>query len=135
MNTINFLRPFSNIMDLMLNDINVFPHFEEIPTNLKESDDSYIMEIAIPGMKRSNISLKVKDGMLRLRIHKGHRFHLPWQKNRVYIRCERQLSLPDSVDVDKIKAKVSDGVLTITLPKKESYVTVNGNPRVQIQVA
>ncbi|MGI6232761.1 MAG: Hsp20/alpha crystallin family protein [Prevotella sp.] len=133
--TINFLRPFSSMMDFMLNDVDLLPHFEEIPTNLKESDDSYVMEMAIPGMKRSNVSLKVKNGMLRLLIHKGHRFHWPWQRNRVYIRCERKLPLPDSVDVNKIKAKVCDGVLTITFPKKESYVTIDSNPRIQIQIA
>jgi HSP20 family molecular chaperone IbpA len=135
MTTIDFLRPFSNMMDLMLNDVGLLPQFEDIPTNLKESDDGYTLEMAIPGMKRSNVSLKVKDSMLRLRIHKGHRFHWPWQKDRVYIRCERQLPLPDSVDVGRIKAKVSDGILTIALPKKESYVIRDSHPYLQIQVA
>lgn len=133
--TINFLRPFYSMMDLMLNDIELLPHFEDIPTNQKERDDCYVMEMAVPGMKRGNLSLKVRDGVLRLRIHKGHRYHWPWQKNRVYIRCERQIPLPDSVSVRKIKARVSDGVLTITLPKKESYVTRTGNQPIQIQVA
>ena len=61
--------------------------------------------------------------MLSLRIRKGHRFHWPWQHNHTYIRGERRLQLPESVKADGITAKVSDGILRIRLPKKESYVS------------
>lgn len=112
----NMLRPFDNMMDALWNEMASWSRFSEIPTNVKEDDGGYTVELAVPGMERKNFHMRV-------RIRKGHRFHWPWQHNHTYIRGERRLQLPESVKADGITAKVSDGILRIRLPKKESYVS------------
>lgn len=74
-------------------------------------------------MERKNSHMRIHDGVLRLLIRKGHKFHWPWPHNHTYIRGERRLQLPGSVSADGITAKVSDGILCIRLPKKENYVS------------
>ena len=122
----NMLRPFDNMLDALWNDMNEmnsWSRFSEIPTNVKEDDSGYTIELAVPDMERKNFHMRVHDGVLSLRIRKGHRFHWPWQHNRTYIRGEHRLQLPESVNADGITPKVTDGILCIRLPKKENYVS------------
>lgn len=75
-----------------------------------------------------------------MKVRKGHRISLPWQKNHVYIRGERHLRIPDDVESGKITAKVGNGIMYLRLPKKENYIDVQNRqskPDVirQIQVA
>ena len=122
----NMLRPFDNMLDALwneMNEMNSWSRFSEIPTNIKEDDSGYTIELAVPGMERKNFHMRVHDGVLSLRIRKGHRFHWPWQHSHTYIRGEHRLQLPESVNADGITAKVTDGILCIRLPKKENYVS------------
>lgn len=118
----SMLRPFDNMMDAMWNEVNSWTRLTDIPTNVREDDKGYDIDLAVPGLERKNFHMKVHDGVLDLRIRKGHRFCWPWQHNHTYIRSERKLRLPESIDAKSISARVSDGILSIRLPKKDSYV-------------
>uniref|UniRef100_UPI00402A3986 Hsp20/alpha crystallin family protein n=1 Tax=Prevotella sp. TaxID=59823 RepID=UPI00402A3986 len=111
------------MMNALWNEMDSWSRFSKIPTNVKEDDSGYTIELAVPGMERKNFHMRVHDGVLCLRIRKGHRFHWPWQHNHTYIRGEHRLQLPGSVNADGITAKVTDGILCIRLPKKENYVS------------
>jgi HSP20 family protein len=119
----NILRPFDNMLDAMWNEVNNWTGLTDIPTNVKEDEQGYTIELAVPGLERKNFHMMVRNGVLNLRIRKGHRFCWPWQHNHTYIRGERQLRLPESVDQRAITAKINDGILSIRLPKKDSYVS------------
>ncbi len=119
----DMLRPFDNMMAALWNEMDSWSLFSEIPTNVKEDEGGYTIEFAVPGMERKNFHMRVHDGVLNLRIRKGHRFHWPWQHDRTYIRSERRMQLPENVNANGITAHVSDGILCIRLPKKESYVS------------
>lgn len=123
----NMLRPFENIRDSMWGDLDRLTLENEFPTNIIESDDCYTIEMAVPGMERKNFHIKEHNGMLYLRIRKGHRFCWPWQKNSVYVHCDERLRIPTCIDINKISANVNNGILYIRLPKKESYVSDNSN--------
>ncbi len=97
--------------------------------NVKESDTAYVMDIAAPGLKREDCSVNINDeGNLVVKIE-SKRETAQGDENQEepkvrFIRrefssakCERTYALPDSVDKDAISAKVSDGILTITMPK------------------
>lgn len=135
------LTPFENILDDMWNVMDMEPHFADVPTNVREDADSYTIEMAVPGLERKNFKLIAHNGDLCLKVRKGHRFSLPWQKYHVYIRSERHLQIPVSVDAKRITAKVDNGILYICLPKKESYIggqdhqSSKSNCVKQIQVA
>lgn len=92
-------------------------------TDVYETEDSIVVEVEVPGMDKKDFEVKVEDGILRITGEKKLEREKEKRNYRVVERCygkfERTLSLPDYVDTDKIKAKYENGVLTISLPKRE----------------
>ncbi|MCG3177255.1 MAG: Spore protein SP21 [Candidatus Omnitrophica bacterium] len=88
-----------------------------------ETKDSWVVKAELPGIKKEDIDVSVKDGHLVLRGHKkeessGDDRQLQ-RTERYYGEFERVLSLPASVDETRIKASYKDGVLELTLGKRE----------------
>lgn len=88
-----------------------------------EKADAIVIHAEIPGVKKEDVSVEFKDGVLTL---KGQREFNTEVKEENYYRRERSFgsfqrsfTMPDSVDVDKIKANFKDGVLEIEIPKLE----------------
>ena len=88
-------------------------------------DDKEAVKITaeLPGMKREEVKISVDDGALTI---KGERRFTDETKKdnyhcieRSYGTFYRSFSLPPTVDADKIKATMKDGVLEILIPKKE----------------
>ncbi len=94
--------------------------------NLKETDKSYVMELAAPGTKKEYCRVAINDeGNLTIAIENKQE-HKHEDKDHHYLRREFSYSnyeqnyvLPDDVVKDQISAKVEDGILTITMPKTE----------------
>ena len=91
--------------------------------NEREDENAYIVEIDLPGVKKEDINVEVKDNML---IVSGERKFKKEESDKGYKRVEsffgkfeRRFTLPADADPDKIEAKVEDGVLTIIIPKVE----------------
>ena len=77
------------------------------------------MEITfeLPGVSADNVELEIKNRLLTLKAKSSlHRHDLP-------IIYKRAFYLSDAVDADNISARISDGVLTLFLPKSESAKT------------
>ncbi|MBI5577262.1 MAG: Hsp20/alpha crystallin family protein [Deltaproteobacteria bacterium] len=88
-----------------------------------ETEEAVMVKAEIPGLERDQIAVEVKDGILTLH---GERKFEKEVKEENYHRIERSygtfhrsFSLPSSVEQDRISAKFKDGVLEVTLPKKE----------------
>ncbi len=97
--------------------------------NVIENDKEYKVEVAAPGMTKDDFKINVnEDNDLIITMEKKEEKsdeNKDAKKESRYLRREfsyskfqQTLILPDDVDKDKIDAKVSDGVLTIDLPKK-----------------
>ena len=94
--------------------------------NVKETDKSYVMELAAPGIKKEYCRVAINDeGNLTIAIENKQE-HKHEDKHHHYLRREFSYSnyeqnyvLPDDVVKDQISAKVEDGILTITMPKTE----------------
>ncbi|MCS7175408.1 Hsp20/alpha crystallin family protein [Pseudothermotoga sp.] len=88
-----------------------------------ETDKEIVIEAEVPGMERKDITVKVEDNVLKISGEKKLEREKKDRNYRVYERSygkfERCLALPDYVDAEKIKAKYENGVLTITIPKRE----------------
>jgi HSP20 family protein len=91
--------------------------------DIYEKNDSVVVKAELPGVERDQISVEVKDGILSLR---GERKFEKEVKEESYHRIERaygsfqrSFSLPVSVDQEKVTASFKNGVLEVTLPKKE----------------
>ena len=92
--------------------------------NVKETDKEYIVELAAPGMKKEDVDVNINhEGNLVIKMENKHESKEEDNKARYlrrefsYTQFEQTLILPDDVDKEKIGAKVSDGVLTVALPK------------------
>lgn len=90
--------------------------------DISEKDKSYEITAELPGMDQKNIEIKLSNGSLIIRgekkedkEEKATSYHL---SERHYGSFERVFSLPKGVDVEKIDASFSKGVLSISLPKK-----------------
>lgn len=88
-----------------------------------ETEDAVVVKAEIPGVERDQIAVEIKDGILTL--HGERKFEKEVKEEnyhrieRAYGTFHRSFSLPSSVDEEKISAKFKEGVLEVTLPKKE----------------
>lgn len=91
--------------------------------NEREDEKAYYLEIDLPGVKKEDINVEVKDNVLRI---SGERKFKKEEEDKGYKRVEsffgkfeRSFTLPADADAEKIEAKAEDGVLTIVIPKVE----------------
>ena len=91
--------------------------------NIIEEPNSYQLSLAAPGMKKEDFKIDVDGNMLTISSEKEEKKE---DKNKKFTRKEysyssfcRSFSLPEEIKQDKIEAKYEDGVLKISLPRKE----------------
>jgi len=96
--------------------------------NEKEDEKAYYMEVDLPGVKKDNIKVEIKDNLLTI---SGERKFKKEEKDKGYIRTEsffgkfeRRFTLPNDANIENIEAKVEDGVLHLTIPKIEEKENV-----------
>lgn len=118
---------YPNILDELLNSgLSAFEDRRGVPAlNIKEDDKELALELRVPGMKKEDIHLDYKDGILTI---SGERNEEKEEKDKdKYLRREftsysfhRSFELPeDRYDVANAEAAYRDGILEVTLPKKE----------------
>ncbi|MBU9898824.1 Hsp20/alpha crystallin family protein [Prevotella stercorea] len=97
--------------------------------NVKETEHDYTVELAAAGMTKDDFNINIDaDGNLHIKMEKKNEKKEEEKKEHYlrrefsYTKFEQTLLLPDDVDKEKIAANVSDGVLTIDLPKVEQNV-------------
>jgi len=115
---------FDSLFNNMLGDWGLTPsRFPAV--DIVENDDAYILEAELPGYKQEEVKVNVEKHVLRLSSTKqSKREEKDKDKKRlVSERCyqcfERAFTLPEDVDEEKIEGQFSDGLLKLTLPKKE----------------
>lgn len=93
------------------------------PLDVAETDNEITVKMDIPGVKKEEIDITVHEGVLAV---KGERKFEKEENNKRFHRIERgygqftrTLALPDTVDGESIKGDYREGVLTITMRKRE----------------
>ena len=97
---------------------------ELIPAvNVKENDQSFLIEMTAPGLKKEDFKIHVENGVLTISCGSNKEED---EKNEVFTRKEfhynsfsRSFSLPDNVSDEDLKANYENGLLKVTLLKKE----------------
>lgn len=89
--------------------------------DLEETDDAYVVEAELPGVKREQVNVELVGNELAItgQVEQRERTGTLRRQSRRTGRFDYRLSLPSQVDPEKIDAKLSDGVLTVRVPKSE----------------
>lgn len=109
-------------------------------TDVKETDDSYEVDIDLPGFKKEEISAKLEDGYLTISAAKSLEKEEKEEKSGKYIRrerytgqCSRSFYVGNAVTEADIRAKFEDGILKLSVPKKDAkqietkkYIAIEG---------
>ena len=95
--------------------------------NIMEEEKEYRIEMAVPGLSKKDIRIDLENDLLTISYDRKEDKE---ERKRNYLKREirygsfnRSFELPDTIDSEKIKANHSDGILSISLPKKEEVVT------------
>lgn len=103
---------------------NSVEQFTNVAVNIKEREDDYSIEMAVPGINKKDIHIEIEGTKMIVKAEVSNEIE---DKNEKYTRREfsygsfaRSFTLPKDVDVDKIDADYTDGVLNISIPKPES---------------
>lgn len=91
--------------------------------DLREYQDRFEVRVEVPGIDPKDVELTISDGRLTL---KGEK-RTDWEENtegyyrseRCYGKFARTVVLPETVDVEKVSASGKNGVLVVTLPKRD----------------
>lgn len=91
--------------------------------NIKETADAFMVEMAVPGQKKSDFQLDLDNQTLSIsterREENEHQEDNYTRREFGYSSFKRTFTLPESVNDEKINANYQDGILSILLPKKE----------------
>lgn len=108
-------------------------------TDIKESDAGYELDIDLPGCKKENVTAELKEGYLTIKAE-TNRSDEQKDENGRYIRreryygnCSRSFYIGEDVTQEDIKAKFEDGILKISIPKKEAKPAVEESRFIQIE--
>ncbi len=85
--------------------------------NVSETDESFILEVAAPGLKKEDIDLKIEDEALIISSKKEETKENYTRREFNFNNFERRFQLNETIDAENIKANFEDGILNIVLPK------------------
>tara|TARA_B100000401_G_scaffold427628_1_gene359391 strand:+ start:129 stop:551 length:423 start_codon:yes stop_codon:yes gene_type:complete len=120
---------FPSLMNEFFNDefgLNFFNRNYSVPSvNSIENNDSFEIDLAVPGMKKEDFSIELNDKVLVISSESSN--NIENDKMRLnefnFSSFQRSFRVPDSVDQDKIKANYKNGILKIKLPKRKESIS------------
>ena len=106
----------------------------QIKMDVKESDGGYTVSAEIPGVKKEDIHVTIEGSVVTVRAEVKQedtqtKDDKVLRSERYYGSVSRGISLPQDIDQSQAKAKYDNGVLTLTLPKKQG----NGSQKLRIE--
>ena len=109
-------------------------------TDIKELDNGYELEIDLPGFKKDEVQVELRDGYLVVSAEKGLDEDEKDKKSGKYLRreryagsCQRSYYVGKDTTEDDIKAHFEHGMLTVTVAKKEAKPAVEEKKHIAIE--
>ena len=107
-------------------------------TDVRETEDTYELDVDLPGFKKDEVTLELKDGVLTIQAVKGLDKDETDKKGK-YIRqeryagsCSRSFYVGEDVEAGEVAARFENGILQLSIPKKE-HKQLPKNSTIQIQ--
>ncbi|WP_439556053.1 Hsp20/alpha crystallin family protein [Dyadobacter sp.] len=121
----------------LFNEFNTPAFSGSVPAvNVVESKEGFRIEVAAPGLQKSDFKLNLEKDQLTISAHKEQNSEEAGEKYTrrefKYNSFQRTFTLPNSIDGDKIEANYGDGILSVLLPKREE---AKEKPARQIEIA
>ena len=94
--------------------------YRSLRLNVRDDAEAYVLTAFVPGLKAEDLKIQVLDDVVSI---EGS---FPGDEAEYMLRelpggsFRRELQMPSSLDTEKVDAKISDGILTLRLPKAES---------------
>ena len=93
------------------------------PVDIYETEDAIVLKAELPGIDPKDVEVRVEDNTLYLKGERNYEKEVNEQNyhriERSYGSFARSFSLPNSINAEKVKAEYKDGLLTLTMPKRE----------------
>ncbi len=120
---------FPSLINEFFNDdfgMNFLNRSHSVPSvNSLENNDSFEIDLAVPGMKKEDFTIELNDKVLVISSETSNTIEN--DKMRLnefnFSSFQRSFRVPDSVDLDKIKANYKNGILKIKLPKRKESIS------------
>ena len=122
-------KVFPSLMNEFFNDdfrMNVINNNHSVPSvNSIENDNSFEIDLAVPGMKKDDFTIQLNDKVLVISSENTNSV----ENNSMslnefnYSSFQRSFTVPETVELDKIKASYKNGILKVKLPKKKDSIT------------
>ena len=129
MNLVRFNPGFASLFDTFEKSSNGMHNSTKgnLPSvNIQDNEKDFVIEVAAPGVKKDEFNIKVEKNVLsisrEIKEEKEENNDNYTRKEFSYHSFSRSFTLPKIVNVDDIKADYNEGILMITLPKKEDAV-------------
>ena len=122
-------KVFPSLMNEFFNDdfrLNVINNNHSVPSvNSIENDNSFEIDLAVPGMKKDDFTIQLNDKVLVISSENTNSV----ENNSMslnefnYSSFQRSFTVPETVELDKIKANYKNGILKVKLPKKKDSIS------------
>ncbi len=122
-------KVFPSLMNEFFNDdfrMNVINNNHSVPSvNSIENDNSFEIDLAVPGMKKDDFTIQLNDKVLVISSENTNSV----ENNSMslnefnYSSFQRSFTVPETVELDKIKANYKNGILKVKLPKKKDSIS------------
>jgi HSP20 family protein len=135
---------FQNNLDRFFDDefwgfkgISKSPNLTQVPVNIRETDKTYELEFSAPGLQKQDFRLNLEGDVLTISAEQTEETRKE-DKSEGWFRREfkkgqftRSFNLDDTVDAGRISAKYEDGILYLSIPKKEHAQKVTRSIEIQ----
>ncbi len=121
-------KVFPSLMNEFFNDdlrMNVINNNHSVPSvNSIENDNSFEIDLAVPGMKKDDFTIQLNDKVLVVSSENTNSV----ENNSMslnefnYSSFQRSFIVPETVELDKIRANYKNGILKVKLPKKKDSI-------------
>jgi HSP20 family molecular chaperone IbpA len=108
-------------------------------TDIKETDSGFELDIDLPGYKKEDVKAQLKDGYMTITAETANNKDEKAEdgkyvrRERYYGTCSRSFYVGENITEEDIKAKFENGILKLSVPKKEAQPVAEENKYIPIE--